>query len=280
MIVEEKRPYLPINSALKQLLKENTRIIYKIISPTGRVYIGQTIDSIKRYIHYKTGNCKAQPAIYNSILKYGWGNHHFKIMQSFPETVTKEEMNESEKSFMAHYKFLCAGNVLNVREGGGSKGKMSAESKLKMSKARMGKVPWNKGIKTGLEPANKGMAYGMRSYTYYKEGEKIIIDDLQRYCQQHDLRPSAMREIASGNGNTGRRGEYRGYTKTAEWIKPESRKKKNEEHPLALFTNEQVLTLRERYKKGDRVVILAQEFNCHEDTMRKIVRGHVYKSIK
>ena len=53
--------------------------IYKITSPTGKVYIGQSIEIEKRWMRYKniTKSVKKQPAIYNSLLKYGSENHIF-----------------------------------------------------------------------------------------------------------------------------------------------------------------------------------------------------------
>ena len=44
--------------------------IYKITNPSGKIYIGQTINlnnRIKYYISYK---CKRQALLYNSLIKY------------------------------------------------------------------------------------------------------------------------------------------------------------------------------------------------------------------
>ena len=37
--------------------------IYKIVSPTGRIYIGQTINIQRRLNEYKNNNCFKQPKI-------------------------------------------------------------------------------------------------------------------------------------------------------------------------------------------------------------------------
>jgi hypothetical protein len=67
--------------------------IYKIVSPSGRTYIGQSIDIEKRKIDYNQKGClKNQPKIYQSILKYGWENHIHKII----EECTLEQLNERE----------------------------------------------------------------------------------------------------------------------------------------------------------------------------------------
>lgn len=49
--------------------------IYKITSPSGKVYIGQTSDFTKRIRKYKYLDCKEQPRVYRSFLKYGFENH-------------------------------------------------------------------------------------------------------------------------------------------------------------------------------------------------------------
>jgi hypothetical protein len=45
--------------------------IYKITSPSKKVYIGQSVNIEKRKYFYEIGNCKKQIKLYNSIKKYG-----------------------------------------------------------------------------------------------------------------------------------------------------------------------------------------------------------------
>ncbi len=55
--------------------------IYKIISPNNKIYIGQSVNIEKRWIHYRLLDCKKQPKIYRSILKYGFKNHIFEKLK-------------------------------------------------------------------------------------------------------------------------------------------------------------------------------------------------------
>lgn len=55
--------------------------IYKITSPTGKIYIGQSTNIRKRYYKYKANKESSQPKIYNSINKHGWENHLFEIIE-------------------------------------------------------------------------------------------------------------------------------------------------------------------------------------------------------
>ena len=49
--------------------------IYKITSPSDRIYIGQSIDINKRFRKYYNLKCKQQPKLYNSLCKYGVDAH-------------------------------------------------------------------------------------------------------------------------------------------------------------------------------------------------------------
>lgn len=58
--------------------------IYMITSPSGRIYIGSTIDVENRHQDYKCGDCKSQPKLYNSFLKYEYINHIVEIIWAGP----------------------------------------------------------------------------------------------------------------------------------------------------------------------------------------------------
>lgn len=57
--------------------------IYKITSPTNRVYIGQTINFTKRKYQYSNPkNCHKQRRLVASLIKYGTDNHVFEIIEN------------------------------------------------------------------------------------------------------------------------------------------------------------------------------------------------------
>lgn len=100
--------------------------IYKITSPSGRVYIGQTINARRRYLGYCSKLAKKQPALFRSIIKYGWAQHSFEIIHELPNDVTQDTLNLYECLYMDAYKD-CGVVLLNVKEGG-SNGRNSADS--------------------------------------------------------------------------------------------------------------------------------------------------------
>lgn len=55
--------------------------IYKITSPSGKIYIGQSDNIKKRLTDYSIKNTKTQPALCNSFKKYGKENHIFEIVE-------------------------------------------------------------------------------------------------------------------------------------------------------------------------------------------------------
>lgn len=143
--------------------------IYKITSPSGRIYIGQSVDIALRFHKYNRRNCAGQPKLFASISKYGFEFHSFEILQ----LCRIEELNRLEKQYIDFYKAFESELGLNLREGGGAgrrlsehskmqiilklKGKKgnrrgskhSIESRKKMSISQLNRhmVPWNKGVK-------------------------------------------------------------------------------------------------------------------------------------
>ena len=76
--------------------------IYKITSPSGKIYIGQSIDIEKRFKGYKYSKAKKQPVLNRSFLKYGVDKHIFEIVCE----CLKSELYELE----AYYQKLYSAN--------------------------------------------------------------------------------------------------------------------------------------------------------------------------
>src|SRR5690606_35219213 len=76
--------------------------IYKIISPSGKIYIGQSIDIVRREWNYKKGHHKKQTRLNHSIQKYGWDKHTFEVIEECPI----EMLNERERYWQDYYDVL------------------------------------------------------------------------------------------------------------------------------------------------------------------------------
>jgi group I intron endonuclease len=111
--------------------------IYKITSPTNKIYIGQSIDIERRWKPYKYVGvgAKKQVLLYRSLLKHGSENHIFEII----EECEVEELNSREGYWQDFYDSV--NNGLNCRrvQIGDKSGYDSPETKDKRRQALLGK---------------------------------------------------------------------------------------------------------------------------------------------
>lgn len=128
--------------------------IYKITSPTGRVYIGQSVNIDKRFKSYKRGYCINQTKLYRSFNKYGIDAHIFEVICE----CSIEELNALERSYQEQYNVLSRKGLNSKLTGTDDKsGTLSEEVKQKLSKANIGKkVPKDESWRNKLSNAIKG----------------------------------------------------------------------------------------------------------------------------
>jgi len=85
--------------------------VYKITSPTGRIYIGSTYQTLyQRWYSYKTLQCKSQSKLYRSLKKYGPENHVFECIWRG----LIEDMFKMERTFGDLYEVLDKHKGLNL----------------------------------------------------------------------------------------------------------------------------------------------------------------------
>lgn len=143
--------------------------IYKITSPSGRVYIGESKDIGYRLKTYRKLRCKNQTKLYNSFLKYGVDAHIFSII----EECLFEELLCKERYWQDFYDVLNDGLNLKLTECGGQKQIHSQETVLKIKSNHS-----LKGVKGIDNPFSK------KCYQYSLEGffikEWDSITDVER----------------------------------------------------------------------------------------------------
>jgi len=133
-------------------------IIYKVIGPTGKVYIGQTTRTLNRRKADHAFRAKKQDrreTFQIALLHEGFNNFMWEQIDTADD---KEELDRKEKQWIAHYQ---SDNLLfgyNTFEGG-SNSKHTPETRRKISEAMKGK---GKGIQKSekhrlkISAANKG----------------------------------------------------------------------------------------------------------------------------
>ena len=91
--------------------------IYKLTSPNGKIYIGQTKDFNERMNEHKTASKKIKNKLYKSVIKYGWDSFNKEIIG---EAVGKQNANKLEESFIEAYNSASRNglNTLLTSEGG------------------------------------------------------------------------------------------------------------------------------------------------------------------
>lgn len=111
--------------------------IYKITSPSGKIYIGQSWNIKARFNKYNKVKCKEQRYLYHSLVKYGVNNHEFEILHELPSDITQLVLDDYEILYWELYKG-CGVEMLNIKEPG-SYGKHSEETKILQREAKESK---------------------------------------------------------------------------------------------------------------------------------------------
>lgn len=110
--------------------------IYKITSPTGRVYIGQSVDIKRRIRVYRyPEQVKSQRKLYDSLNKYGYAKHKFEIVMQ----CDIEKLDEMEIFYIDAYNTFNTKHGLNCNHGGLSQAIHSEETKRRRAESNKGR---------------------------------------------------------------------------------------------------------------------------------------------
>lgn len=139
--------------------------IYKIINPENKIYIGCTSNLSKRIKDYEKCLIKTQPLILESIIKYGWDNHKFEIIEYTNDLIKRE------KYWISFYNSYQ--NGLNSNNGGGGVKKHSLKTRKLISEKGLS----NKGNRV------KSHWKGKKKPKYI--GEKISKTKKERKIKSH-----------------------------------------------------------------------------------------------
>lgn len=203
--------------------------IYKIISPSNKIYVGQSTDIEKRFKGYKKLYCKKQVKLYNSLKKYGVENHKFEIIEECSleeldkqETYWKQQYNTVENGLnCSYYDFSpMKGNIHNDHtkrkisqskighicykdpERGrkisqSNKGKKhSEEACLKKSQANKGR-PKPKGFGEIISKNKKGVSLGKMSKEHKNKISKSLLGRFSKPIIQYDKQNNFIKEWSS-----------------------------------------------------------------------------------
>ena len=173
--------------------------IYKIISPSKRIYIGQSINLEKRFNNYKKLSCEGQTILYRSFIKYGVENHIFEIICE----CSIEELNEKERYYQDLYSVLND-NGLNcmLTKTSDKNGKMANETKKKISDANKGKKRTDDcKLKISLAQRGKKLSEETKHKMSLKQKGKILSPDLLEKFKKVNIGRKATHEALINMSN-------------------------------------------------------------------------------
>ena len=129
----------------------NNYIVYKHTSPSGKVYIGITGTNPK--LRWNYGNGYRRNAYFTSAIKKY--TREKIIHEILYENLSKEEAEHKEIELIAFYKSDQREFGYNIDSGGNCIGKISDESKRKMSEIKKGEKHFNYGKHLSKETREK-----------------------------------------------------------------------------------------------------------------------------
>jgi group I intron endonuclease len=154
--------------------------IYKVTSPTGQIYIGQSTNIEQRFEHYKRySSCHKQRRFYDSLHLHGAKAHTFEIV----EECAKADLDARERYWQDHFD-ATGENGLNLRltAAGELPGKHSEFSKQVMRQKQGGANNPNYG-KRGAETS----CFGRKRTDAEREAIRSFQATRGRIVQQFDL---------------------------------------------------------------------------------------------
>ena len=145
--------------------------VYSSESPVGKFYKGMSIYTMEKRMreHKKKMMSGTNHPFYNALRKYGWNNFKWTVLY---ESECIEDLEHAEKFYIKKFKTYDRKYGYNLRLGGEGGGKLSEETKRKISESRKGKT-LSKETKRKLSELNKGKKHS-------KETKRKISESLRQ----------------------------------------------------------------------------------------------------
>jgi len=160
--------------------------IYKITSPTGRIYIGQTTNLLARILKYRHAQID-QYKLYCSINKYGFDNHKIEVIC----IATLENIDELEIFYIKEYD--SHNNGLNSTDGG-KNAKLTDNQKNRIRRKNQGKKLSSE-TKLKMKEAFEKYGYPMQGKRHSEE-TKLKLSEINKKTQRHPNSILALKESA------------------------------------------------------------------------------------
>jgi|ERR1700744_599713 len=203
---------------MSQLTDASLKVgIYKVTSPSGRVYIGQSWKIKQRLNRYRRKDCKEQPALYRSLLKYGVDTHAFEVLHELPSDVDQAVLDTYEILYWQAY-IDCGVKMLNLKEPGLG-GRLFQETKDRIGDFFRGRAKTDRQneLNSLAHRGTKNVNFGKTTHDNQKAavrdknirsrqpfrfinpvGEIVYFVGLAEFCRVNKLSVAAMSQVYSG----------------------------------------------------------------------------------
>lgn len=94
------------------------KVIYRLTSPSGAVYIGQTKNLKNRLAAYRSLRCKAQGRLYKSLAQHGFDSHAVAVLHTFSRLEEQSVVDDYERYVIAVHRHAMRCEMLNITDGG------------------------------------------------------------------------------------------------------------------------------------------------------------------
>lgn len=150
--------------------------IYKITSPSNKIYIGKTKNLKYRINKYSKLDCQRQRKLYHSFLKYGFENHTVEIL-FYSDNIN--ELNNNEILFIKEYNTYNTEHGLNLTEGGdGMRKKHSEVSKIKIGYGVKNSEKYK--LATTSKEYRKKLSNSLMGHEGYGKGQTRTKEDIAK----------------------------------------------------------------------------------------------------
>ena len=228
--------------------------IYKITSPTEKVYIGQSVNIPARFRQHKSSS--RNEFLKNSFNKHGYDNHKFEILHILPIDAGQDVLNEYEILYIDFYRSANI-KLFNLRKGGDHGGRMSQELIDRLTLKKIGKkMP--ESTKKALIASNLG-----------RKMPKHLDEIFSKYR-------TAENAIRMGKMNIGKVRTEENKKKISDTLKNKI-DNRGEFHGKSKLDNNKVLEIRQKYKLGKSSRLLAKEYNISKTNILDVVNNKMWK---
>jgi group I intron endonuclease len=175
--------------------------IYKITSPSGKVYIGQAVDIEKRWTAHRNKNHWYKNKLYDSFRKHGPDKHTWEVQKR----CLREDLNKLERYYQEEFDTVENGLNHIYQEAEEAPRVFSKETKRRISEARKGfrftaeskrkMSETHRGKKLSEEHKRK-MSEALKGRKFSEEHKRKISETLKgrKLSEEHKRKMSEMKK--------------------------------------------------------------------------------------